>query len=84
MAEADYHKIYSENEIGATNDLIKQSQFAFMQKRGEMLHFSSRNCDEELKEMAYEKLKKLNLDAKSEYVERLDYELSTISSMGYS
>jgi len=84
MTEADYHKIYSENEIEATNDLIKQSQFSFMQKRGEMLHFSSRNCDEELKEMAYEKLKSLTLDRNPEYVERLNYELSTISSMGYS
>lgn len=84
MAETAYHKIYSEDEIEATFTLLKQSEFSFMQKRGEMLHYSGRDADEELKEMAFAKLKSLSLDNKLEYFERLNYELSTISSMGYS
>ncbi|HNX15946.1 MAG TPA: DNA polymerase III subunit alpha [Bacilli bacterium] len=84
MPEADYHKLYQETEIDVTNELIQKSTFAFMKKRGEMLHFSSRNSDEQLKEIAWNKLKEYRLDNNQPYIDRLSYELTTISSMGYS
>ncbi|MFA7032590.1 MAG: DNA polymerase III subunit alpha, partial [Bacilli bacterium] len=84
MLESDYHKIYQEKEIDLTNTLISQSEFHFLMKRGEMLHYSDKDSDKELKEMAFATLKKYHLENDDVYLKRLNYELETISSMGYS
>ncbi|MFA6675563.1 MAG: DNA polymerase III subunit alpha [Bacilli bacterium] len=84
MVENDYHKIYQEKEIDLTNALISQSDFHFLMKRGEMLHYSDKDSDRELKEMAFATLKKYHLDNNEIYLKRLNYELETINSMGYS
>lgn len=82
--EPDYHKIYSEVEIDNTNKIVNLSKFDFFMHRGEMLHYTDEHYDEELKEHAYVGLKKLGLEEDERYINRLEYELNTIKSMGYS
>ncbi|MCR5184774.1 MAG: DNA polymerase III subunit alpha [Bacilli bacterium] len=84
LKESDYHKIYREEEIDSTNKIIQLSSFDFFKKRGEMLHFSKSNSDEELKNNVYLGLEKLGLKDKPEYIDRANYELSVIQKMGYS
>lgn len=84
MKESDYHKLYSEEEINNTNILVNSSTLDFLQKRGEMLHFSTQNSDIALKEATFACLKNKGLDHNETYLSRLNYELEIIASMGYS
>ena len=82
--EIDYHKIYSEKEIDNTNKIINSSQLEFFKNRGSMLHFGNGNSDDLLKNMTYTSLNKLGLNNKQNYIDRLEYELNIIKTMGYS
>ena len=84
MTIANYEKIYSQIEINNTKKVLEASSFNFHQKRGEMITFPVENSPEELKSLCYKALKELNLDAKEEYANRLNYELETIISLGYA
>ena len=82
MSEEDYSKIYTAQEIANTIRIVQKSQFDFFKKRGELLHYPVNNSQQELKEICYKNLIKLNLNDEK-HKERLNYELSIIHSMGY-
>jgi len=80
---------YQEGEITETVNFVNSLKFNFSQKRGKLLKAiipEGTNSTDYLKDLSFEGLKKkLNLnEIPSNYVERLNYELSVISSMGYS
>ena len=83
LKEADYHKIYSEKEIENTNKIVLANKLDFSKSRGSMLVYSS-NSDEELRNMSLASLNKLGLDNNQQYLDRLEYELNVIKTMGYS
>ena len=83
MKEADYQKIYSKTELNNTVNLVKSSSVNFSKKRGEMLHYPVEDATLALKEKVYDGLKQKGLE-KEEYTKRADYEISVISSMGFS
>ena len=82
MSEDNYKKIYTAGEIDATREIINNCKFDLNIKRGSLLKMSKKP-GEDLTEICYKQLLKLNLQ-KPEYTERLDYELSVIDKMGYS
>ena len=84
MSDVDYHKIYSGVEIDNTNKIINSNQLDFFKKRGQMLHYPCENSDEELRKLAFASLEKHGLKDNKQYIERLEYELGVIQSMGYS
>ena len=84
LEEKDYHKIYSEKEIENTNVIINSSSLEFFKNRGSMLHYGEGDSDQELKDMTYASLLKLGLDKDQRYIDRLEYELNIIKTMGYS
>ncbi len=77
-----YQKLYTKKEIDLTEELVNSSTFVFEKKRGEIVKFSP-NPNEELKNKVFEGLKRLNLSDDA-HVNRANYELDVISSMGYS
>lgn len=78
-----YKKIYTQNEIKNTNLLLSKSQFVFENKRGEMLHFPVADACQTLKDDVFEGLKKNNIFDEV-HINRANYELETICSMGYA
>ncbi len=84
MTESDYHKIYSGIEIDNTNRIINSNKLDFSKNRGQMLHYPCDDSDLELRNRGYKKLEELGLKDHNEYIDRLEYELSVIKSMGYS
>ena len=82
MKEEDYAKIYSKVEMANTVKLVKSSTFDFNQKRGELLHYPVTDSKKELSEMCHKRLDELGLNDEK-HIQRLDHELSVISSMGY-
>lgn len=83
MSEPDYQKIYTKTELANTVNIIKQSEFSFHQKRGELLHYPVENATLELRRMCEESLKQKGL-TEQKYIDRLNHELDVISTMGYS
>ena len=83
MSESDYQKIYTKSELANTVNIIKQSEFSFHQKRGELLHYPVENATVELRRMCEESLKQKGL-TEQKYIDRLNHELEVISTMGYS
>ena len=83
MSESDYQKIYTKSELANTVNIIKQSEFSFHQKRGELLHYPVENATVELRRMCEESLKEKGL-TEQKYIDRLNHELEVISTMGYS
>ena len=83
MSESDYQKIYTKGELENTVNLVKQSTFSFHQKRGELLHYPVDNATSELRRMCEESLNTKGL-TEQRYIDRLNYELDVISTMGYS
>ena len=83
MSESDYQKIYTKSELANTVNIIKQSEFSFHQKRGELLHYPVENATVELRRMCEESLKHKGL-TEQKYIDRLNHELEVISTMGYS
>ena len=85
MEEKDLEKIYTKKELENSINIVKTSTFNFHEKRGKLLSFPVNTpVIQYLKEVAYDSLRKLNLENNSEYVERLNKELDTIIEMGYA
>ena len=84
MSIENYQKIYTANEINNSRKILESSTFNFHQKRGEMLHYPVNNSAQSLKESCYARLKELDLDNIETYINRLNYELETIISLGYA
>ena len=84
MPISSYEKIYTKAEIANTQKILKASSFDFHNRRGEMLHYPVENSEETLKENCLKALKDLGLDENKDYLDRLNYELEIIISMGYA
>ena len=84
MSIANYEKIYTRKEIDNTRLLVESSSFNFHQKRGESLHYPVDDSEQTLKDNCFNKLIELGLNNNEEYVNRLNYELETIISLGYA
>ena len=83
MPISSYEKIYTKAEINNTQAILKASTFDFHNKRGEILHYPVDNSEVALKEKCFDSLKKRGLENET-YIDRLNYELETICSMGYA
>lgn len=83
MSELDYKKIYTQEEIENTIEIVNKSSFSFHQKRGEIVKVNVDDPKNYLKELCFNKLKEKGLDNDQKHIERLNYELEVISSMGY-
>ena len=81
--ESQYEKLYTQEEIANTVKIVSSSTFNFHQKRGELIHFSSLDSKQTLKEMLFESLKTKGLENDQTYIDRLNYELDVICQMGY-
>ena len=79
-----YQKIYRPKEIENTKKILEASSFNFHQKRGEMLHYPVENSEQALKDNCFKALEELGLKDKQDYIDRLNYELETIISLGYA
>lgn len=84
MSENNYLKIYTAKECENTIKIFQKVSFSYHQKRGEMLHYPVKNSEEYLLKYCQEALKKKGLENNQEYVQRLEYELNIINSMGYA
>ena len=84
MPFAYYQKIYTQKEINNTQKVLSSSTFDFHKKRGELLHYPVNDSVATLKENCFKRLKELGLDNNEAYLNRLNYELETIVSMGYA
>ena len=84
MTFENYQKIYTASEINNSQKILKASTFNYHQKRGEMLHYPVNDSALTLKESCFDRLKKLGLEDNEQYVNRLNYELETIISLGYA
>ena len=84
MTDVDYHKIYSAVEIDNTNKIIESNKLDFSKSRGQMLHYPCDDSDLELRNRGFASLESHGLKDKQEYIDRLEYELSVIKTMGYS
>ena len=84
MTFENYQKIYTGAEILNTQKILKASSFNYHQKRGEMLHYPVNDSALALKDSCFARLKALGLDTNEQYVNRLNYELETIISLGYA
>ena len=84
MTFENYQKIYTASEIINAQKILKASSFNYHQKRGEMLHYPVEDSPLTLKESCFARLKKLGLENNEQYVNRLNYELETIISLGYA
>lgn len=85
LSKEEIASFYRKEEIDLTEE-IASSSFSFLRKRGTLLHYENdegKPSEAYLKEQAYLGLKRLHLDEKKEYVDRLEYELSIIHKMGY-
>ena len=78
----EYAKLYTKKEILNTQIIINQCDINVIEKRGQMMKMSD-NDDDLLKNACFSSLTKKGLE-KDHYIERLNYELNTIASMGYS
>ena len=83
MKEEDYSKIYTKRELNNTIAIINKSKFEFSKKRGELLHYPVNDAKQALREMCEKALQEKGL-ADDKHKQRLDYELSVISEMGYA
>ena len=79
-----YQKLYRQIEIDNTKKVLEAASFNFHQKRGELLHYPVEDSPNTLKEYCYSALEKLGLKDSQDYIDRLEYELSTIISLGYA
>ncbi len=77
---------YSEEEIKSEEGMLEEVDFAYIKKRGSLIHYENDeglSSGEYLRKKALEGLKKKELESKEEYCSRLEYELSVIHEMGY-
>lgn len=78
-----YSKLYTQSEIKNTNTIIVNSEFNFDIKRGEMLHFPVEDAIATLKANTLKGLIDKNINDEK-HIQRANYELQTICSMGYA
>ena len=78
----DYKKLYTPREIANTVALLNKSKFDYFQKRGQMIHYPVKDSKEELRKLSLQGLKDKHLDDEK-HIQRLNYELDVIISMGY-
>ena len=87
LTPEEINSFYSEEEINSTEIIFNECKdFELIKKRGGLLHFPNDlglSSKDYLRKLAFDGLKKKNPNASKEYEERLNYELSVISSMGY-
>lgn len=79
---------FRKGEIESLEEIEGANSFVYLVKRGELLHFplpeGEKSADECLRKLARVGLEKKKPGYGKEYADRLDYELSVISEMGYS
>lgn len=79
----EYNSLYTVEEIKNTHKIHSLSSFVFKKKRGTLLHFEpGKNSQELLREKCLAGLTKYGKNS-GEYLDRLNYELDVIHSMGY-
>lgn len=79
----DYiQSFYTNEEIENTEKLINKVNFNFNQKRGQMIKFSNDDAKTLLSTKCFNNLKELKINDEK-HIQRLNYELEVISSMGY-
>ena len=90
LNEDEIEEIYSKEEINNLNSIIKDIDFKFIKKRGELINYSkeinsSLNSKDLLKEYLLNGLKEKNIDLNTNknYKDRLNYEYLTITKMGF-
>lgn len=86
VSEEDIKNYYSNYEIKETEIISASSSFDFIVKRGTLLHYEDTgglSSIDFLKQEAIKGLEKKVPEASSSYLERLNYELGIIHSMGY-
>lgn len=88
--ESEITSLYQEEEIEEIENLTTKIDFNFVKQRGGLLNYSkainSKNSSKELlKDKIFEGLKRLNinLNENEKYRNRLNYEFSIITKMGY-
>ena len=90
LNDQEIENIYLEDEIRNLNKIVKEINFEFIKKRGQLLNYSkeinsSLNSKELLKEYLLKGLKDKNIDLylNKKYRDRLNYEYLTITKMGF-
>lgn len=77
-----FKSIYREKDLLNLDKLVSNINFELVKKRGDIITFD--NDIQTLKEKTYSSLEKLKKNEDKIYLERLDYELSVISKMGFA
>lgn len=85
MSEANYQKIYNKQELANTIKIVSASKFNFHEKRGEILSFTNGGDSKGLlKSLVIKGLGEKGLTLDARYLERINYELEVINSMGFA
>lgn len=87
LTEEELNEYYSKEEIGNTNVIASSLNFKLIKKRGGLLRFptpDNSSSEEYLRKLSLEGLNKKVPNPSKEYLDRLEYELSVISKMGYA
>lgn len=85
-SEDEINEYFTVEEVHNANFIAMHSTFSFESKRGELLVFENDELlrsDVYLKKLAYQGLKNKIGDLDEFHLQRLDYELNIIASMGY-
>lgn len=80
--EIVFNEFYLKNEMDETINLTDSIAFEFIKKRGEMVILDDSKEVNLLKDKCFNRLKELSLDNDT-YINRLNYELDMIISLGY-
>ena len=86
LSKEELTSFYSQEELDACGELANQVDFNFMQKRGTLLVYpndSGLSNKDYLRKLALDGLTERKPDYDQRYIDRLNYELSIIESMGY-
>ena len=87
LSDEEANAIYTADELFACEKICSSAHFDFIAKRGGLLVYPNGrgiSSEQYLRELSYAGLAKKNPGYGREYQERLDYELSVISKMGYA
>lgn len=87
LNEDEIKHLYTEEEINNTIKIIDTNKFELKYKRGNLPTFvnpSYKDSDTYIKELCLSELSRKVDNLTKEYLDRLNYELDVISSMGYS
>jgi len=78
-----YNKIYTQTELANAQKIVSSSTLEFNSKRGELLHYPVEDSQKSLKEAVFAGLNEKNI-ADEAHINRANYELEVICSMGYA